>query len=125
MKKVLAFIASFLLIFGTFLPMIDVSDRSYSFFEDMPPPPNVDISPDAMHYAGAALILVALISGVLAFLNRTKFLWLSGLFTFMVLAGVYFGFNATLAQVEHQAINFLKDLIHQFIESVKLNFTGW
>ena len=132
MKKILAFIGSALVAAGCFLPVIKAPDRTFNFFHPLPVPvPGVP--ENAMMYAGILLMLIAALSLVLALLNKTKFIWLSGIIVGAVLTGVYFGFHAKLDEMKAQADKQVGDLFggmfkgitDSLFQAVELGGAGW
>lgn len=132
MKKILILIGSALLIGGCFSPIIKAPDNTFNFFDPLPVAvPGVP--ENAMMYAGILLIVIAVISIVLALVNKTKFLWASGLIAGAVLAGVYFGFHAKLNEMKAQADKqvgdlfggMFKGLTDSLFQAVELGGAGW
>ena len=134
MKKILALTGSVLLIVGCFLPVVfSAQNKTMNFFDKDINIPMQNIPDHAMLYAGILLIGAASIAAILAMMNKTKFIWLLGIISTGVLAGVYFGFHATLNEMKEQTNKqfdsllggMFKDVTDSLFQSVQLGGAGW
>ncbi len=132
MKKILVVISAALLIGGCFLPIMSIGTSTRNFFDEVPAG-IPDVPPNALKYAAIAIIGIALASALIAFINRAKFLWLSGILTGIILTGVYFGFHAKLDQIKEQTDTQLKGFMgglfrgvaESMFQTVQLGGIGW
>ncbi|TAL61472.1 MAG: hypothetical protein EPN85_04830 [Bacteroidetes bacterium] len=132
MNKIIAILGAVLVSAGCFLPVLLVPDRTFNFFDALPVP-IPDVPENAMQYAGILIIIIATISITLAFLNKTKSLWISGLITGGILTALYFGFHFKLDEMKTRAdeqMNGLfggmfKGFTDSLFEAVELGGTGW
>ena len=88
---------------------MQIGNASLNFFD--PPPVTIPgIPQDALMYAAIIIIAIALSSFILALVNKTKWLWLSGILTGVLLTCVYFGMHSKVNEMKADADKQVKDM---------------
>lgn len=132
MKKILACFGATLLITGCFLPLLSTPDRSFNFFDTIPL--NIqEIPPNTLQFAGIFITAIAILSIILAFTNKSKFLWIGGAATCTIIACMYFDIYSKLNEMKNQTNKQLdtlfggmfKGLTDTLFQSVQLGGYGW
>jgi hypothetical protein len=132
LNKIIAIIGAALISAGCFLPIISVPDRTFNFFDPLPVP-IPDVPENAMQHAGILILLIASVSITLALLNKTKFLWVTGIITGGILGAVYFGFHTKLDEMKAKADQqmdgllggMFKGITDSLFQAVELGGLGW
>jgi hypothetical protein len=132
LKKILVLLASSLIIAGCFLPTMHIGDSTLNFFDPIP----VDvpgIPPNALKYTAIVIIAIALVSSILGLMNKTKWLWLSGLLTGTILVCIYLGMYIKVKEMKEEADKqisglfggMLRGFANSVLELITIRGYGW
>ena len=132
MKNPIAIAGSVLITAGCFFPVMQVMDKTLTFFDKVPA--NVpDVPQNAMIYAAIAFITIAVTVTALSLMGRSRFIWLAGILSGLCLGAVYKGMQMKIAEMKTQADEqvsnlfggLFKGLTNKIFDAVEIGGSGW